>query len=370
MSQVIVINGSSAPSLINFRGDLIKDLVKKGYEVHATAPDMSPVIAEGLGRLGCRPHSVELKRNGLSAFSDIRYFRAMLRIIRETRADFVLNYTIKPNIWGSLAARVAGVPAFSMITGAGYIFAEEDGLKGRVVKYIAKRLYGLALARNDAVIFQNPDDVEDFAREGMIVRDNARLVRGSGVNLTHFHHVPLPEAPVFLMISRLLRSKGCGEYAAAARIVKSRNPEARFLLVGPIDSGPEGVAEEEVESWKACGIEYEGELTDVRPALARASIFVLPSYYREGTPRSILEAMAMGRPVITTDAPGCRETVENGRNGILVEPRNIDSLAEAMTAIGRDAAMRKRMGNASLERARDIFSVEKVNASLMEHLGL
>ncbi len=366
----ILINGSQARSLENFRGDMIRDLITQGYEVHATAPDMGGRALEFLEMVGAVPHALPLSRSGLNPLADLRYLRQMLALILRIRPDLVINYTIKPNIWGSIAARIAGVPACSMVTGIGYMMIESAGMKQRLVQAIATRLYASALAKNPVVIFQNNDDVEDFVNAGIIDRAQARTVRGSGVNLEHFAPVPLPSAPVFLMVARLLRSKGVLVYAEAARDVRRRFPQARFVLVGMTDPGPDGVSAAEMADWADYGIEYLGPKADVRPSIAEASVFVLPSYYREGTPRSVLEAMAMGRAVITTDAPGCRETVRQGENGYLVPVRDAGALGDAMIRLVESDAERSAMGQASLAMAREIFDVKKVNRELFRHLGI
>lgn len=367
--RTILINGSYPDSLVNFRGDMIRDMIALGHEVHVSAPDIDAKTRAGLDALGARPHSLSLERSGLNPFADLRYFREMLALIRKVGPGLVVNYTIKPNIWGSFAARMAGVPACSMVTGLGYVMIEGAGLKRRLVQGVAKRLYAAALAGNRAVIFQNDDDVADFVRAGIVDPAKVRTVRGSGVNLAHFDPRPLPPEPVFLMIARLLKTKGVREYAAAASAVKRLHPRARFLLVGMSDAGPDGIPESETGDWRDAGIEYLGPQSDVRPAIAGASIYVLPSY-REGTPRSVLEAMAMGRPIITTDVPGCRETVRAGENGLLVSARNSAALADAMIRLIEKPDERATMGRASLAMARELFDVGKVNQTLFRHLGI
>ena len=354
---------------MNFRGDLIRELIARGYVVHASAPDIDQRTRDTLDAMGAKSHSLSLDRSGLNPASDLRYFREMIKLMRAVRPDLVINYTIKPNIWGSLAARWLGIPACSMVTGIGYLILEGEGIKRRVVQGLAKRLYTIALSQNRVVIFQNNDDVDAFVNAGLVDRKKVRTVRGSGVNLDRFHPVELPKEPIFLMIARLLRTKGIREYAAAAAVVKRQYPQARFLLVGGPDAGPDGIAADEVADLSGQGIEYLGPKQDVRPSIAEASVFVLPSY-REGTPRSVLEAMAMARAVITTDAPGCRETVEDGANGFLVPVGEVRPLQDAMTRLIENEEMRSAMGQASLARARDLFDVEKVNQELLRHFEL
>jgi glycosyltransferase involved in cell wall biosynthesis len=368
--KTVLINGSHPEILIRFRAPLIRDLVARGYRVHASSPDLTSEYARQIEELGGVPQSTPLQRTKVTILDDLRYYRAICRLIERTSADFVLNYTIKPNIWGSLAARRRGVPSASMVTGLGFAFIDGSGLKRAITQRIARGLYRLATGANRCVVFQNPDDLADFVREGCL-KDPAKavIVNGSGVDLTHYAPVPLPEAPVFLSAARLLRSKGLEEYAEAATEVRKLYPQARFLLAGMLDTGPDAIRREELDRWIAGGIEYLGLLEDVRPAIARASVFVLPSW-REGTPRAVLEAMAMGRPIITTDAPGCRETTRPGENGFLVPVRDSEKLAAAMSSLAADSGQRATMGKASRAIAEEKYSVASVNRDLIEKLGL
>lgn len=369
MPDVILINASLAESLVNFRGDLIKALVCKGLIVHVSAPELTEELAAELRSIGAQPHSLHLDRAGQDPVNDVRYFVEMLRLQRQVRPDLILNYTIKPNIWASLAARLLQIPAFSMVTGIGYMMLKGKGLKRKIVQLIARTLYGVAVSSNRAVIFQNKDDAQAFIAARIVRAEQVRLVRGSGVNVDRFAPAPLPEKPIFLMIARLLRTKGTREYCEAACALKASVPEARCILVGPPDAGPDGLPASEIEALSNGAVEYVGPQSDVRPFLAQASVYVLPSY-REGTPRSVLEAMAMGRAVITTDAPGCRETVVQGVNGVLVPVGDAAKLAEAMMMLAGDAAKRSAMGSSSHKMATEIFDVHSVNREMLRHLGL
>lgn len=369
MSKSVIVNGSFADSLVRFRGDLLAELVRRGHSVHTTAPNIDADVQARLARLGVVSHSVPLTRAGLNPVSDLRYFRSLRAIFRDIKPAVVVNYTIKPNIWGSLAAASLRVPAVSMVTGAGFFLIEGTGWKRQIVQRVARMLYRAALSGNRAVVFQNPDDLADFLKLGLVSAKQVRLINGSGVNLDEFRPVELPVAPVFLMIARLLKTKGVGEFIAASAALKRQMPSARFLLVGMIDSGPDALDPTIVSDLGAEGIEYLGFLDDIRPVMARASVFVLPSY-REGTPRSVLEAMAMGRSIVTTDVPGCRETIADGVNGILVPARDADRLQQAMATLASDAALRKRMGSASLDLVRKKFDVRTVNKALIQYLDL
>jgi glycosyltransferase involved in cell wall biosynthesis len=368
--KTILINGSHPEILVRFRAPLIRDLAARGYQVHASSPELTGSYAGEIAELGGIPQITPLQRTKVTIFEDLAYYRAVCRLIKRTGADFVLNYTIKPNIWGSLAAWRCGVPSASMVTGLGFAFIEGSGLKRAITQRIARGLYRLATGANRCVVFQNPDDVADFVRERCLADPHkAVIVNGSGVDLTQYVPVPLPEAPVFLSTARLLRSKGLVEYAEAAAEVRKRYPQARFLLAGMLDTGPDAISRQQLNRWIAGGIEYLGLLHDVRPAIAEASVFVLPSW-REGTPRAVLEAMAMGRPIITTDAPGCRETTRSGENGLLVPVRDSAALAEAMASLAGDSRRRQAMGKASRAVAEEKYSVTNVNRDLIEKLGL
>jgi glycosyltransferase involved in cell wall biosynthesis len=290
--------------------------------------------------------------------------------MRRIRPDVVLAYTIKPVIYGSLAAAVAGVPRrFALVTGLGYAFTGE---RGGLLTGLIRRLYRIALERVHKVFFQNPDDQALFRQLGILRNGTPSVVvNGSGVDVGDYAVGPLPEGPArFLMIGRLLGDKGVREYAEAARRVRAVHPEAGFGLVGWIDENPDAIAQSELDAWVAEGcIEFEGRLADVRPAIAACSVYVLPSY-REGTPRTVLEAMAMGRPIITTDAPGCRETVVDGDNGFLVPVKSVDALVGAMLRFIDDPGLAPRMGARSRRVAEDKYDVHKVNEVMLREMGI
>ena len=367
----VLLNGSYAPSLIRFRGPFISAMVARGHQVHCTAPDIPEEVRTQLEAIGATCEFVPLQRTGSSGVSDLKYFRALRAIIRARNPDLVLGYTIKPNIWGSLAAKSVGVQSASLVTGLGFAFIARGGGAGRrVVQALARRLYARATAANRVVIFQNGDDRDDFVAAGSLADPGkARMVNGSGVDVAHYEPAPLPDAPVFLLIARLLWSKGIAEYVEAGRAVMAAVPGARVRLAGFLDPGPDGATEHDLAGWRAAGVEFLGELSDVRAAISEASVYVLPSW-REGTPRTVLEAMAMGRPVITTDAPGCRDTVLDGCNGLLVPTHDAPALARAMIRLAGDPAERARMGTRGRAIAEERYDVHRVNEVLMDHLGL
>lgn len=371
MARILVL-GSLADSLINFRGAMLAEMVASGHEVYACAPDAPDRVRAKLKEIGVKYQNVKIARCGTNPFEDARSLINLIALFRAIRPDVFLGYTIKPVIYGTLAARIAGVPGiFSMITGLGTAFIDsEDRHYG--VSRVATYLYRLSLPFNRKVFFQNPDDLNVFAHKKFVKPSSqAVVINGSGIDVDAFTPAPFPEQITFLLIARLLRDKGIVEYIEAAHRVKEKHPAVKFRLVGWLDKkNPSSVTERELTSWIDTGlIEYLGELADVRPAIADSSVYVLPSY-REGTPRSVLEAMAMGRPVITTDVPGCRETVRTGHNGILVPARDPIELANSMMHFVEHPADIARMGAASREIAVNKYDVHKVNAVIMQNMGL
>lgn len=361
-----------AESVLRFRGHLIGALLERGLEVHVAAAGMAEAttVREELLARGVIVHDLQLERTGMSLGADLRSWVHFYRLFRRYRPQAVLAYMNKPVIYGLIAAWLAGVPhRFALMTGLGYAFQDENF--HRPVSRAIRGLYRLAFSIASKVFFQNPDD-EALVRESGILpsRVPSVVVAGSGVDVSEYPFCPVPEQPVFLMIARLLKEKGVREYVAAATWLRQRHPQVRCLLVGPIDEHPSAVSRAEVDGWIAEGaIEYLGTLKDVRPAIASAAVYVLPSYYREGIPRSILEALSMGRAVITTDSPGCRETVRPGENGLLVTPRSVESLRAAMEQLVLDPAEVRRMGAASRQYAESKFDVHAVNRTMVGEMG-
>lgn len=367
----VLVVGSFAPSLIRFRGPLIEAIVAKGHSVVAAAPGIDAAMAEELRGVGASAREIPLRNVSLSPFAMLKSLRAMRRLIRDERPDVIIAYTIKPVIVAALAGTAERVPSLvSLITGAGYAFTGGRELKRIVSRMAASWLYRVALKRSHVIVFQNPDDEALFRRLRLVPRDRETvIVNGSGVDIEHFSPAPLPEGPSFLMIARLLKDKGIREFAEAAKRLKTLHPDVPISLVGDFDPSPDSLGREELAQLVASGIDYKGHLDDVRPAIAECSVYVLPSY-REGTPRSVLEAMAMGRAIVTTDAPGCRETVREGENGFLVRPRDADSLLEGMKRFIDDPGLATVMGGASRRIAEAKYDVRKVNAELLRHAGL
>ncbi|MEZ9574243.1 glycosyltransferase family 4 protein [Vibrio sp. 10N.261.55.F4] len=362
--------GALPSSLYNFRGELIKSISCSGLQVISVASGASEKEVEIIESLPSKYIDVHIRRNGMNPIDDIKTLLDFINVFIKNKPVFFLAYTIKPIIWGGIAARFSNVKCFyAMVTGLGYAFH-----KGSTTKYflntLVKFLYRFALKKSKGVIFQNRDNMQVFIDEGIVPQEKCFLVNGSGVDLSHYQISPLRSKPHFLLIARLLGDKGIREYAKAAEIVKQQYPEAVFELVGPEDPSPDGIKLDEVNKWVSSGaIEYSGSTTDVRPFIENCSIYVLPSYH-EGMPRTVLEAMAMGRPILTTDVPGCRETIVNGENGWLVEKANVEQLAERMIWFIENQEQWSVMGEKSHAMANGKFDVHKVNAEILKIMGL
>lgn len=371
----MLIIASLADSLVGFRKPLIKALVEKGLTVHVAAPGLLPdsTIAIQLNGLGVVVHNISIARTGMNPISDVKTLFSLWRLMRQIKPDYVLGYTIKPVIYGSLAAWLARVPKrFALITGLGFAFIDDDGQRNKV-RLLVQGLYKTALKRCHTIFFQNPDDQALF-RELNILRPEASscVVNGSGVDVSQFNVEALPvDKPIrFLLIGRLLGDKGIREYVQAAVEIKKQYPDTQFDLVGLIDENPNSVSQPELDRWVAAGtINFLGRLNDVKPAIKDCSVYVLPSY-REGTPRTVLEAMAMGRAIITTDAPGCRETVIDGDNGFLVPIKDVKQLAIAMLKFIEKPELLQSMGNRSRAIAEEKYDVHIVNKQMLKGMGL
>ncbi len=365
----ILILGNDPKSLVNFRGPLIEAMLAAGHRVSAAASGNDAKADAWFQARGVLYHDVPMARAGLNPFTDGRTLARLVALMRTVKPELLFAYTIKPVIYGLIAAKLTGVARrTAMISGLGYAFTENPGeawaarMKRGAVHAAARAAYGFALRFADTVIFQNGDDRDVFARLKLTgAGQQVGLVNGSGVDLDHYRPAPMPDGPMtFLMTARLLRDKGVYEYVEAARQVKREHPAARFWLLGPFDPNPAAVKPAEVDAWVREGvIDYGGATDDVRPYIAGCHVFVLPSY-REGTPRTVLEAMAMGRPVITTDVPGCRETVVDGENGILVDARSSSDLARAMSSTIEEPDALGEMGRSSRQRASEMFGARSV----------
>jgi len=359
--QKILITANTTWNLVNFRAGLIITLVAKGFEVIAVAPEDG--YGEQLERLGCRYISLAMDNKGTHPVHDFQLMLGFLKIFLREKPDVVLAYTVKPNVYASLAAQIAGVSTINNISGLGTAF-----IRGGWMAALVSLLYRAGLRRSTRVFFQNDDDRTLFLEKGLVKRSKSDLLPGSGINLEHFNAIEYGSVDhsgdglVFLMVARLLWDKGVREYVEAARMVRKRHPETRFQLLGFLDvKNQTAVPREDLELWVREGIvEYLGTSDDVRPFLSRADCVVLPSY-REGTPRSLLEAAAMAKPLIATDVPGCREVVKEGINGYLCEVRNSNDLADKiMKFVVLPSDLRLQMGSQSRNIAETYFDEQIV----------
>lgn len=365
----ILIVSPKNKTVFNFRGDLIRDMIAQGHEVIVTGPNRDYV--EDILALGVKEFlEAAVVKDNTSITGDLAYLKKLTRIMKETKPDLVFGYTIKPVIYGSLAAKAAGVPRiYAMVTGLGRVYAS-GGMKARAVRLVTKILYKQAFRACRKVIFQNRDDIEQLVSQRYLPGEKTVLVNGSGVNMARFSRAPLPEKPVFLMVSRIIREKGVMEFCEAARIMKNSFPEARSVLLGGLDASIGALKMEDIQPYIEDGsIEFPGEVKDPVAFYQSASVFVLPSYYREGLPRTLLEALSCGRPIITTDWPGCREPVEDGVNGYMIPVKDAAALAQRMETLARDRALTERMAQAAWETCRDRFEVSIINAQMRKAIG-
>lgn len=371
MGKRVALIGNQAFSMLNFRGPLIREMIVRGHEVFAFAPDFDEGGRSAIAALGAHPMDHGLQRTGMNPLRDAAGLWDLVGKLRAIRPDMALGYSIKPATYGVLAAWMAGVPKrFAMIEGLGHVFMEHPTGRGRALRAAVALLYRTALGRADLTFFLNPDDRADFLRLRLVEAAKAKVIGGIGVDLAEWMPAAAVAEPMtFIFIGRLLREKGIADLIEAARLIKAAHPEARFLLLGDVDSNPSSVRREEVEEWVAEGLVTWPGQVDVAPWIARSSVFVLPSY-REGVPRSTQEAMAMARPVITTDVPGCRETVVEGRNGFLVPARDAKALASAMMKFVDTPELVTSMGAESRRLAEERFDAGKATAILADEMTL
>jgi len=341
-----------------------------GYDVLAMSAPANEKTLEQLCMKGVAHRSFSVKRNGLNPFSDLKIFFQLYREFKSYKPSVVFSYTIKPVIWGGLAARLSRTPFYALITGLGFAF-QGDSLKRKLLTLLVCSLYRAALKRSKAVIFQNSDNAQLFVDFNIVPHSKCKIVNGSGVNIDAFKEKSLPEICykrnelVFLCVARLLKEKGLREYAEAAKLVKHQYPYSKFILVGPLDPSPDGISLEEVNGWGS--ITYQGETNNVKPHIESSHVYVLPSYH-EGLPRSTLEAMAVGRAVLTTTAVGCKETVEDGVNGFKVPVGDSEKLAEKMIWCLENKERLADMGAASRRIVTEKFDVKIVNRDILDIL--
>lgn len=369
----ILVLSSLANSLTNFRGDFIKNLVKNGYKVYAGAPEFSEEQISEVEDLGAIPVVYNLQRTGLNPFKDLKTIMELKKIMTNNKIDLVFPYTVKPVIYGSIAANMNKIPVISLITGLGFTFT---GLttKARVLQRLNEFLYKISIRKNKSVIFQNNDDRNLFFERNILTKNNkTEVVSGSGVNLDRFKFRAKEcsnEATSFIIVTRLIREKGTHLFIEAAKVLKEKYPNAEFHIIGAVQNSPSAVKVEDLKTLHENGVVvFHGTQSNILEHLTQRDVFVLPSFYREGVPRSILEALSVGLPIITTDTPGCRETIIEGENGFLIPTQNLEALINAMEFFITNPDKLKEMGLRSRKYAEDRFDVNIINKDLLNSIN-
>jgi glycosyltransferase involved in cell wall biosynthesis len=374
MKHILII-ASDGQSLINFRLSFIKKLLSRGYKVTVASPinKFLDSMQKELRNLGVIVNIFSLSNTSINFFKDCKSILEIFKIILNSKPNIIISYTAKPVIYTGLVLKCfKKISYYPLITGLGYPFIDKDSIKQKIIKYLIIKLYRESLKSSAKIIFQNKDDQSLFLKLKIIKKKNlSNIINGSGVDLNLYPLSSLPSKPVFLMISRLLVDKGVREYAKAAKIVRSRFSHATFQLAGYLDKNPSSVTDKELQSWiKEGDIEYLGEIKSVQSILKSCKYFVLPSY-REGTPRTTLEALSTGRPIITTDAPGCRETVIHKKNGLLVPVKDSVALANAMIILlNKKNKNIKKMAKESNLIAKNKYDINIVNQNMLDIMNL
>ncbi|MFM4937373.1 glycosyltransferase family 4 protein [Aeromonas veronii] len=358
---------NTAWSMFNFRHGLLSRLIDDGYQLTIIAP--YDEFSEKLREMGCAVIDLPMEAKGTNPLQDLKLIYTLYRVYQQIVPDFIIHYTIKPNIYGSLAAKLAGIASLAITTGLGYTFVNDN-----LVAKLAKSLYKFAFHYPKEVWFLNEDDRQVFLQHRLVRADKAVLLHGEGVDLTHFAPLakPQPDDQIrFLLIARMLWDKGVGEFVEAARIIRQRYPQAVFQLLGACGvANPSVIEREQLAKWEAEGvIEYLGTTSDVRPVIAQADCVVLPSFYREGIPRTLMEAAAMAKPLITTDNVGCRDVVIPGQTGLLCPVKDGHALADCCEQlITMTVEQRSLMGSAGREFMRQKFEEKLVIEQYLQKL--
>lgn len=366
----IVIAASYGPSLIKFRGNLIKKWVSRGHDVVCISIEPAEEMAEQIKQLGASYYCVAGDRTGTSVFGGFKMISDYKKAFDEIKPDLVFLYMSKPIAFGGIAAIQCKIKRIAVFQTGLEIAFYSKGLKNYLLRILLKTIYKYVQKHCETVFFMCHEDERKMLEWGLVKKEQVCYVDGSGVDMSHFVKSKLPEAPIVLMIARLVWSKGIREYIEAAKIIKPKYPNAEFLLVGGMDENSEALKQDEIDLLqKEKIIKYYGYQDDVRPYLDMCSIFVLPSYH-EGKGTSILEAQAVGRPVITTTAPGCSETVIDGYNGYLVPPKDGKALAEKILNLVENAAKREEMAENAYAFCKKTFDVNIINNNICERLEI
>ena len=364
----IVILGTVPNDLLNFRSDLIKDILKKNYKVIASSSSLDNDSKIHMKNLGVTYQPIYLNRHGLNLIGDVRTLMNLYSLYRKHKPDLILAHGIKLVIWGGISAWLSKIPFYALITGLGFAF-QGKSFKRRLLTRLVSFLYKVSLKNSKAIIFQNKDNKDLFIEKNIISESKTFIVNGSGVDINKYSYTKLPETDVsFLLVARLLGEKGLREYAAAAKIVKEKFPNIKFELIGAEDASMDAIPLEEIKSWSNY-VNYNGSTKDVRPYIKACHVYVLPSHH-EGLPRSTLEAMSMGRPILTTNASGCKETVDEGINGFMVPVGSINRLADKMIWFVNNKDKIQIMGKQSRKIVEKKFDVRKVNEDMLRIMNI
>ncbi len=366
----VAVLSSFTTSLFWFRLDMMRAFIKAGYDVIAVGDGIETEWTEKFALEGIRYKQIPVQRNGTNPIKDIDTIRALIKLLNDEKPDKIFAYQAKTVCYGGFAARVTKINEFyPLIAGLGSVFLG-NGIKNRLLKTILVLEYKIGMKKAPGYFFQNQDDLKVFVDNKIVDPAKVTMIHGSGVNIEKFARTPLPENPTFLCISRLIRDKGVFEYLEACRLLKNSYPNVRCMLIGPFDTNPSALTKNDLQSYIDDGsVEYLGEQKDVYPFIAQASVYVLPSYH-EGTPKSVLEAMSCGRAIITTDAPGCRETVTNGVNGFLVPIKDVQSIVIAMEKMIKNPQLVSDMATNGRNLAETKFDVNLVNKTIMQTMGI
>lgn len=356
---------------MNFRVDLLKDLVDNEYEVIALGPDYDENIKDVLNKHNINFRTYYLQRTGFNPFNDLKTVQCLRKIYQEEKPDYILPYTVKPVIYSNIAKLGTNIKSLNWITGLGFFGLESISFKDRISKFIMTQLYKIGFQKNDIIVFQNNDDIEFFKEKGILRKNRYTITPGSGINLEKYA-VSQPRIDIvkFIFVGRLIEAKGIRIFIEAAEKLKSNFNNIEFVVAGGLDEeNPYAIQKEEIDSLMSKGIvNYVGHVNNVLDYVKESSVFVLPSMYREGVPRSILEALSLGRAIITTDNVGCRETIEKDFNGILVKPNNVSDLVNAMTVFIEDRNKILEFGANSRQLAERKFDVNIVNKIMLDSL--
>lgn len=375
MEHTIAFITSQAYSLYNFRGPLLRLLVSKGYKVYALAPDYADEDIGHMQNFGVIPVKISLSRTGMNPIKDFMDIVKLYHKIKEIGPQIVLSYFIKPVIYGSIAAKIAGVhDIYSMIEGLGYVFMDYEkqiSIHKKMLRKMVSIMYHFSLKYNKKVFILNSDDEKVLLDERIVKSEKLALIPGIGVDIENYRFQKMPKNSMsFIFIGRMLIEKGVWEFIRSSIEILKSYPSVKFIMLGGCESRDGSIKAEDIENAiRGTRIIWMGAVPDVRPFLADSNVFVLPSY-REGLPRSAMEAMAMGRPIISTNVPGCRETVIEGRNGFLVPARDLGKLAEAMAKFIDNPMLAEKMGKESRKICEDKFDVRKINSEIIKVMNI